>query len=159
MRIEVPTTEDVDALADMWVTLARGQRTYGSHLRADENRGLVRDAITRHVVAGRARVARDDDLVGFVTFDVESGVYEQDAVRGVVENLFVRCRNRGEGVGAALLAAAESALVAAGVDVVALEAMATNDDARSFYDEQGYRPHRIEFEKRVESDKHTKDNR
>jgi ribosomal protein S18 acetylase RimI-like enzyme len=157
MEVEPATMDDVDAVADLWVSLARGQRAHGSHLRSEANRATVRDAVSRHVVTGGVLVARDPSVVGFVMFGPEAGTYEQDVSRGVVHNLFVRSGHRGEGVGGDLLAAAEARLAAEGADVVALEVMADNDAARRFYGRAGYRPHRVELEKRVESDTLTTD--
>lgn len=162
VTIEAGDAADTDAIAELWVALATDQRAYGSHLLAEENREQIRDAIARHVVLDGLRVARpeseDSDLpiVGFVMFDVETGAYEQDVDRGIVRNLFVRPGHRDEGIGGALLSAAEEALADAGADVVALEAMFSNEDARRFYMNQGYYPHRVEFEKRVGNDTHSK---
>ena len=156
VKIERATGEDVDALVEYWVELAAGQRTFGSHLLADENRTPVRATVARSVVADELLVARDNDLVGFVTFGVESGTYEQDTVRGVIRNLYVEPNRRGEGIGSELLAAAETALVERGAETLTLEAMAENEAARRFYRRHGYRPHRVEMEKQAESDTLTK---
>ncbi|PSP54586.1 hypothetical protein BRC82_09600 [Halobacteriales archaeon QS_1_67_19] len=90
-------------------------------------------------------------------FDVEAGAYEQDADRGIVQNVYVVERRRNEGIGSSLLAAAEAALTDAGADAVALEVMADNEAARRFYRRHGYDPHRVELEKPVESDTLTKE--
>ena len=157
VRIEPATLGDVDALVDCWVELARGQRAYDSHLAAEGNRTPVREALAQHVVTDGVRVARDDGVVGFVMFSIESGTYEQTVTRGVVHNLFVVPEARRQGVGSALLAAAEEALAASGADVVSLEAMAANDAARRFYERHGYRTHRVELEKPTRSDTHSKE--
>jgi ribosomal protein S18 acetylase RimI-like enzyme len=94
----------------------------------------------------------EDGLLGFVMFGPETGRYAQDVSRGVVRNLYVRPDCRGEGVGAALLGAAEAALADRGVEVVALESMAGNGAARRFYRRRGYTPHRVELERTLESD-------
>jgi ribosomal protein S18 acetylase RimI-like enzyme len=154
VTIEAATTDEVDAIVDRWVDLARGQRDHGSHLLSEANRGVVRDAVSRHVVTGGLLVARADDRrVGFVMFGPETGSYEQDSDRGVVENIYVVPDRRGEGVGSALLAAAETELTDAGADAVVLEAMTGNEGARRFYRRHGYEPHRVELEK--ESDTHS----
>ncbi|USZ68140.1 GNAT family N-acetyltransferase [Halorussus salilacus] len=156
--VEAGTLEDVDAVADRWVSLAEGQRAFGSHLLAEDNRERVRDALARRAVAGELLVARaDEEVVGFVSFGVESGRYEQDTTRGVVQNIYVAPECRREGVGSELLAAAEESLVESGVETLTLEVMADNDAAREFYRCRGYRPHRIEMEKRPESDTLTKE--
>lgn len=152
MRIETPDTGVAGEIADLWVDLARGQRAFGSHLHAERNRATIRESVVRHIVADGLLVAREDDVVGFVMFGPEVERYEQDVSRGMVRNLVVRPGHRNRGVGAALLSAAESALHDAGFEAVALSVLADNDDARRFYARQGYRPHRVDLEKSLESD-------
>jgi ribosomal protein S18 acetylase RimI-like enzyme len=165
--VEPGGTPDVDAVADLWVELADGQRDFGSNLLAAENRDRVREAITRSAVAGELLVAHAEgdemeradpgDIVGFLTFAVESGTYEQDVTRGVVQNIYVVPDARSAGIGSDLLAEAERRMAGAGADVVSLEVMADNDAARRFYRRHGYSPHRVELEKSVESDTLTKE--
>ena len=152
MRIEPPATSEADDVVDLWVALARSQRGHGSHLHDESNRVRAREAIVGHAVTGSLFVAYDPDPVGFIMFEMDSGTYAQDVTRGVVQNVYVRPDRRREGVGSALLSAAEDALAAEGADVVSLEALADNDGARRFYRRHGYEPHRVELEKRVESD-------
>jgi len=179
VRIEPAEAGDVDALADAWVTLSAEQRAHGSHLHADRNRERIRESMAHHVVEGSCLLGRPSDetddggedaveseaagddwgFVGFVTFSVDSAGYEMDVTRGTVENLFVRSSARGEGVGAALLSAAERALADRGVDAVALEVLAANARARAFYDREGYDDHRVVVEKRVDVETDTKGNR
>ncbi|WP_135852629.1 GNAT family N-acetyltransferase [Halorussus salinus] len=184
VTVEVGTTADADAVADLWVELAEGQREFDSHLLPGENRQQVRESVAQHAVADELLVARadgatadadgesvstetgdatdseeatDSELIGFVTVIVESSNYEQDVVRGVVQNIYVVPARRGEGIGSALLDAAEARLAEAGADAVSLEVMAANADARRFYRRHGYAPHRVELEKSVESDTLTKE--
>lgn len=153
MQIESADMDDLDELADLWVALANGQRAHQSHLRARENREQIRQGLARTIVTDGVLVAREDDTcLGFVMFNLETGRFEQDVVRGIVQNLFVRPERRGEGIGSRLLEAAERDLADSGADVVGLEAMAENEAGLRFYERHGYRPHRIEFEKSVESD-------
>lgn len=158
VTVELGRIDDVDAVADLWVALAGEQRDFGSHLLAAENRTRIRDAIARNAIADELLVARTgNDVVGFLTFGVESGTYEQDVIRGVVRNIYVVADVRDEGIGTLLLTEAERRLADAGVDVVSLEVMADNDAARRFYRRHGYGPHRVELEKSVESDTLTKE--
>ncbi|ACV10959.1 GCN5-related N-acetyltransferase [Halorhabdus utahensis DSM 12940] len=143
----------VDALADLWVDLAEGQRAYGSHLATAPNRGRIRESISRHVVTGRIRVAREADrTIGFVMFTVESGTLERTELRGLIENLYVVPARRDEGIGTKLLAEAETALREEGATVVVLDVLADNEAAREFYRARGYDPHRVTVEKSIESD-------
>ena len=98
-----------------------------------------------------------DRLVGFVMFGPETGDFEQEVVRGVVENIYVDPAFRGRGVGGELLAAAEERLFEDGADRVSLEVLADNEDARRFYARHGYAPHRVELEKDGENDTHKPD--
>ncbi|PSP83315.1 GNAT family N-acetyltransferase [Halobacteriales archaeon QS_6_64_34] len=137
----------------MWVELARGQQQHGSHLLGPENRTVIRETVIQRIVAENLLVARlEDALVGFIMFTVEHGRYEQDVTPGLVENLYVVPTARREGVGSALLTAAEERLVEEGATVVQLESMARNDAARQFYAAHGYTPHRLELEKSTEND-------
>jgi len=151
--ITTPSTELTDRLTDMWVDLARDQRSYGSHLLGPENRAVIRETVVQRIVADNLLVARREGrVVGFVMFTVEHGRYEQDVTPGLIENLYVEPVARRDGVGSALLRAAEERLVADGATVVQLEAMAENESARQFYAAHGYTPHRLELEKRTEND-------
>ena len=154
--IRVANLGDADTLVDQWVSLAAGQREHGSHIFAEANRTRIRETVVRHVVSDRALVAETTDIVGFVMFTIESGTYEQDVERGIVENLYVDSDYRNRGLGSRLLTEAERRLAQRGVDSISLEVMADNEHARRFYRNHGYTPHRVQVEKPVESDTHSK---
>lgn len=149
MDIRVPETDAADRLVDLWLDLAAGQRAHNSRLLVEENSNRVRKSILYHVVNDTVLVALDDDILGFVMFSTEDGGYAQDRERGIIENLYVRPEHRNDGVGSALLGAAETRLRDAGVETIALEVLAPNERARKFYARHGYNPHRIELEKSV----------
>jgi ribosomal protein S18 acetylase RimI-like enzyme len=157
MHIEQGTVDDAATVAALWVDLASEQVTAGSHIRPGSNRPLIRDEFARYAATDRLLVARGDELVGFVTFTIEDGTYGLDVVRGLVENIYIVPEYRNQGIGSELLAAAESHLADRGADVVALEALAANTDAQRFYRRQGYDSHRVELEKPLESDNHSKE--
>lgn len=166
-RIVPATVDDIDPVADLWIALAEGQRQHGSTLLAEENHAAVREWVARSVVTGELLVARiceetNDgtgteadtqttrsvtDSIGFVSFTIDHGGYEREQTRGTVGNLFVVPDYRGKGVGSALLGEAEQALREAGAEVVALEALADNTHARTFYAAHGFEQHRVELTK------------
>jgi len=150
MEITTPDATDAEELCDLWVSLAESQRTHDSHLLPEANRSQIRETIVRHVVSDRILVAKEEDIIGFVMFATETGSYEQDATRGIIENLYVVPDERNEGIGTQLLKRAETRLAETGVDTIVLEVMAPNEAARRFYRKRGYRPHRIELEKSLE---------
>lgn len=145
-------TDDANILVEMWLSLADGQRQYGSHIPPESNRTQIRESILRHITTNRLLLAREDDIQGFVMFSIERGDFEQDATRGIVENLYVQSESRGEGIGSQLLASAEQRLHDRGADTIALNVMADNEDARRFYRDHGYTPHRLEVEKSLDRD-------
>ena len=159
VTIEAGNSDDVDAVTELWVRLAAGQREHGSHLLPGENRTAIRESVARHAVGDTLLVARAGKIVGFAMVAVETGTFEQDCNRGVVENLYVVPGWRGEGVGTALVEAAETRLADRGTDVISIEVMAANEQARELYRRLGYDPHRVELEKPVKSDTHSKDRR
>jgi ribosomal protein S18 acetylase RimI-like enzyme len=153
VEITTPSTELAERLTDMWVELARDQRRYGSHLLGPENRAAIRETVVQRIVTDNLLVARrEGSVVGFVMFTVEHGRYEQDVAPGLVENLYVEAGARRDGIGSALLGAAEERLAEDGATVLRLEAMVDNDAARQFYAAHGYTAHRVELEKSTEND-------
>ncbi|WP_049970260.1 GNAT family N-acetyltransferase [Haladaptatus cibarius] len=157
VTIEAATSGDMDTVTDLWVELACDQRAHGSHFLPDENRDTIRDSVARHVIENTLLVARETDIVGFVMFDLQSGMYEQATTRGIIQNVYVEPEHRDSGIGSELLDAAETALVERGAERLALEVMAKNKNARRLYQSRGYEPHRIELEKSVENDNHSKE--
>lgn len=150
MDIYVPDTDATDRLVDLWLSLAAGQRAHGSRLLVEENAKRIRKSILYHVVNDSLLVAYEDDIVGFVMFSIEDGGYEQDRRRGLIENLFVSPDYRNDGIGSALLEAAESQLREDGVEAITLEVLVQNERAREFYARHGYNSHRLELQKSAE---------
>lgn len=159
MDIEVATTEDLEALTDLWLDLAAEQLQFGSRLAVEENRESIRVTLAGHVAADTVLIARTPAVVGFVSFELADGMFEERLERGRIQNVYVDPAWRDQGIGSALLEAGEDALREAGADAVAIETLAGNERARDLYEDRGYRPHRIEYERSLESDTHTKDER
>jgi len=154
MDIATPDTAEIDRIVDLWAELAESQRQYDAHILSEENRTGVRETLVHQLVAGQVIVARDGltpaDIHGFASFRIESGSFERAVTRGIIDNVFVVPKRRSEGIGSALLEAAESRLKNHDVDRIALEVLAANEAGRRFYQRHGYEPHRLEVEKPVE---------
>jgi ribosomal protein S18 acetylase RimI-like enzyme len=146
-RLRPATPGDADALADLWVALAREQRPHGSVVRASANRAVVREQLAARAAGEGVLVAEDEELLGFVEFALDRDGLDREGTRGTVYNLYVRPGARDRGLGSRLLAAAEEELTAAGADAVGLEVLAANDAARRFYRRAGYEPHRVAMTK------------
>ncbi|MDL0127251.1 GNAT family N-acetyltransferase [Halobacterium salinarum] len=158
MTVRPASGTDIDTVAELWVQLAAEQRAHGSHLLAAENHSQARDLIGQYVHAdGVAVTTQAGRTVGFVMFHTETGFYETDRTRGVIDNLYVAPGFRGDGRGSALLTHAERELRSRGADALAIEALADNAAARRLYERRGYAPHRVTFEQSVENDTHSKD--
>lgn len=153
MEIRLARHEDADALVEQWLDLAASQRAHDSHVLAEENRSVARESVLRHVVGDELLVAVErDELLGFVMFAVQTSDFAQDTTRGLVRNIYVAPDHRSQGIGTALLEAAEAELTDRGVEHLVLEAMADNEAARRFYRRHGYAPHRVSLEKPTEND-------
>lgn len=150
---------DIDEIVDLWLELVREQRPFGTALRADDNRRVARRWTVELVARDCVTVAvRDDEVIGFASYEREYDRFERDVTSGVVHNLMVAPPDRGTGIGTDLLSAVERRLADRGVDRVRLDAMAGNDDAARFYRDRGYGLHRQTFAKRLpETDTHNTD--
>lgn len=166
MYVERPDTDAADTIADLWVDLAAEQRRVGSHLQAGANRDTIGENVRRAIVADGLYVAvaeADDEfdadpgaVLGFIMFSAGNELLATTVTRGTIENLYVRPEYRDRGIGGELMTTAEEKLAARGVDAVKLEVLADNEAARRFYERHGYDPHRVQLEKSVESDTHSK---
>ncbi|MFC6718503.1 GNAT family N-acetyltransferase [Natrialbaceae archaeon GCM10025810] len=167
VRIELATADDLEAVVDCWVRLAREQRRYGSYVLPEANRETMFQTLGAYRVDDGLLVARLEGdsgderdvereygrgVVGFTSFSIERGALELEATRGHLSNLYVVPEFRGRGIGTRLLEAVEDALADRGVDAVILEAMAGNEAARRFYGRAGYVPFRVGMERRLEDD-------
>lgn len=162
MNIEQATIDDVETLAELWVSLAADQKQHGSLLEAEPNHNAATETLARHIAMDRVLVAREDDagnneICGFVVFQTQEGTYSQTVQTGEIVTLYVVPEARNQGVGTNLLCAAEAALAAAGVEYISLSVLADNEDARRLYRRAGYDTHRVELTKRIENDTHSKD--
>ncbi|AXR78303.1 GNAT family N-acetyltransferase [Natrarchaeobaculum sulfurireducens] len=164
IEIDHARVDELEAITDMWVALARSQRSHGSCVRADVNRQTMRETLAAHLTADGLLVARiDGDPVGFASVSVERGALDLDATRGTLSNLYVEPAYRDRGIGSKLLEAVDASFSEAGVDVVTLEVMAENDAARRFYHRHGFETFRVtmhrQLEDRSKNDTHSKEER
>ncbi|OIB56902.1 GNAT family N-acetyltransferase [Natrialba sp. SSL1] len=58
LTIEHATADDIDAVTDLWVQLAHGQREHDAAVRAEANREMMRETLAAHRVSGGVLVAR-----------------------------------------------------------------------------------------------------
>jgi len=152
--ITTATTDDIDRLVELWVALMETGQADGGHLDPAASKAAARRHLAAAIIDDRILLARPENLiVGFASVTRERGTFEMECTRGIVENLYVVPSARRQGIGAALLEAAEGRLHELGADVVAVETLAANEAGRAFYRAQGYRPHRVTLERRVESDR------
>lgn len=151
--VERASTDDLDAVLDLWVALAREQREHGSALAADANREAMGQTLAALHQDDGVFVARSADsaIVGFATVAPDRGALETDVDRALLSNIYVRPPRRGEGIGSALLTAVEDHCRDRGIEVLGLEVLADNERAREFYRDRGYDPRRLRLERSLES--------
>jgi GNAT superfamily N-acetyltransferase len=128
---------DIDALAPL-------VRSYWDfeHIRGfDEARvtaALRRQLENAHMAAGWIAMAADKPVGYLLAVYVFS--LEHLGLTAEIDEFYVVPEQRGSGVGAVLLQAAEAAFVAAGCTSVSLQVGRGNDEARAFYERRGYTP-------------------
>lgn len=153
VRIHGPGLGALESLVELWTALIESQRVYGANLDPTLNEAVARRYFGRLLVEDGVRVAMlDDRAIGFVSFELEPDQFQRDRSVGIVENLFVEQPYRHLGIGTALLRAAESTLAERGAELVQLEALASNVDAQSLYEDRGYQLKRLRYEKLVKTD-------
>lgn len=146
--VEDATAADLDRLVECWTALVDHGRTHGLHLLSDPNQLVARQTLAAAVADDRVLVARHADrVVGFCSLALETGGFQRDVTRGLVENLYVEPAARGAGLGSALLAAGEARLADLGADAVVVETLVADVDVQAFYRDRGYEPHRVALEK------------
>lgn len=93
----------------------------------------------------------DGALAGFLVAAVivDTGTYLPPETRtfGWISDLWVEPQARGNGIGRALIAAAEARLRAAGIGRVELAAVVGNADALALYERLGYRRYEVSLSK------------
>jgi ribosomal protein S18 acetylase RimI-like enzyme len=103
---------------------------------------------------GKILVAEaDDEVVGFVCVlaQVDSkDVLEKDSQHAYITDLVVLPGHRNEGVGKALLAAAEQYVAGQGGSVLKVDVLAANDVALDLYTSMGYVENEIRLAKRLD---------
>lgn len=160
--IEYASRDDLEAVTELWIRLARDQRSHDSAVLPEANRETMRETLAAYQVNDGLLVARlEDRVVGFASVTIERGSLVLDTTRGLLSNIYVDPAVRDRGIGSALLEAAEEELARQGAEVVTLEVMANNEDARRFYERHGYDPFRVtmrrSLEDRSENDTHSKE--
>ncbi len=95
----------------------------------------------------------DGSIMGFVDVSISrpdvSGTMHRRMAEGAVELLAVTRPARGRGIGRALMAAAEDAVLERGGRAVFLDTHITNEEARAFYGKMGYREAGVIFIKEL----------
>lgn len=94
-------------------------------------------------------------VVGFVTVLARVPITDLDEPRGsyaLVSDLVVTAAHRGQGIGRALLAAAEAHAREAGARELRITALAENGAAATLYRDAGYRPYLVTSSKSLEGE-------
>lgn len=156
VTIVTPGLGDLDDLVTLWGELVSDQQSFGTRILVEENESNARSWLATRLTFDGIRAARtDEDLVGFVTFELMRDQFLRSGQDGVVHNLYVSPAYRNREIGRQLLEHAERILKDRGADHVRLEVLEGNERALSFYENMGYHPYRVTLRKRLpETDNH-----
>ncbi len=138
----------ITAFQDFETTLHPNRRP-GAEIAADYLAILEREVAAKR---GAILVAEHTGApVGFVCcwadHDADEMIHAETRPHGYIADVFVAAAERGQGVGGALIAAAEAYLAGLGFARVRLISLAANADARAVYEHLGYRAYEIAYEK------------
>lgn len=152
------STEDLDALGPLWCQMQQHQIavTADGLLNEDLERGwkIRRSWYVDELAKGGTiiRAHRDGVLVGYCAVRVDLNPDEtfRTMAMATVITLSVEVGSRGEGVGTALLEAAEDFARSCGADTLALEVMPGNHRARVLYERQGFVPVEVRMHRPID---------
>ncbi len=138
------------AFQDFETTLHANRRP-GAEIAADYLAILEREVAAKR---GAILVAEHDGgAVGFVCcwadHDDDTLIHAETRPHGYIADVFVAQAQRGQGLGGALIAAAEAYLAGLGLVRVRLISLAANTGARAVYEHLGYRAYEITYEKEI----------
>jgi len=158
MLIRTIEPEDADVLRQLVIELQVAEAHSNPYIVAGE---LMADDYVRQLfmgdpeVPGQVMVAVDDgqNVVGYVAVQPhvpQEEVHEIAYDYAYVSDIVVREHCRGQGVGRALLIAAENYARRQGASILRLGVLAGNQDARGLYESCGYGEREILLEKRLD---------
>ena len=159
VTIEQPESDpsSIDELRHLWVELQCHQLEVATYqgLNHDLEAGWsarrteYADALTAGGALIRAR--RGDALVGYCALRLHPGPDSTWSTTGIVHviTLVVAPDARGAGIGGDLLDAAAAFAVAHGADVLELEVMPGNENARRLYDRSGFEAAEVVLHRRL----------
>jgi GNAT superfamily N-acetyltransferase len=139
---------DADAVARIYVQASNeAVPREPSHFQVPDAERVARRYAARRQGEGEAVLVAEQagEVVGFVDLAIRraapgGGTMLRRSVVGFVNELAVEEGCRGNGVGAALMAAAEDWAARAGAEALMLDTGAKNEGAIRFYERLGYRP-------------------
>lgn len=105
------------------------------------------DGLIDHPNAAVLVAERAGRVIGYITGHVEEEPERQLPRRGVVEDWYVDPSDRGQRVGAALLAALEAVFQQAGCDLVESATWTFNEGAVRAHEALGFEPYQVRFRK------------
>ncbi len=144
IRVRSATSEDLDAVADLWEELTALYRRLDSTFwqPAPDARATVREWYAEAVRDSRRRLLvaeADGSVIGFVHADLHTTAPPMaDRVIISVSDLAVSERWRRRGAGQALMDAVVAAFEDEGPEEVSLMVAVANADARAFYRDLGF---------------------
>lgn len=151
MQYRTADLNDLDAVVELVLELARSQDDYGSRIELTTSTETLRSRLAQQLVDGRVIVAdAEPAVVGVVTFSIATSELARRETVGIIEYLYVERSHRNAGIGTDLLRRAEQALAERGATVVDLEVLSDNELARQFYEARGYTPHRYRLTRELE---------
>lgn len=128
MTIKKITIEDYDSLMELWNSVGMSKRALNP---VDDSREGIERYLRRNPDTCFKAVDENEKLLGVIL----SG---NDGRRGIVHHLCVNPKVQRGGIGSQLVAAAEKALKAEGIQKIFILVFNDNEKGNAFWEKQGY---------------------
>jgi ribosomal protein S18 acetylase RimI-like enzyme len=156
MELVEATRTDVDVLAEFWFALASGMEQYSDlNELALEGPAEAREGFERQLDREDTTVfliQAEGTSVGFLTLREGTRPSREWSAYATIVDLFVEAEHRGQGLGSDAIEAVTEIASDRGCAYVTVSCEWDNDDARRFYEGNGFEAKQVTYAQRLDSD-------
>lgn len=146
MKFIKPTIDDLEQILQLWKLEYEHHHNLDSSYYIEptaDSLGMFREYLIKAIQKGKPNILiakQDDEIIGFMTFDINSESYPDTRIKkfGEVLELFVDESQRGKGIGKKFIEEAEEFFKNKGIKYMKFQASSFNLPAFNLYKKMGY---------------------